>query len=132
MAANPVARMAASAIACSVLLGVASGPASVVAVVLGMAGPLIAAVGSWIIVERVHLRAPNQVSGTMIRLFGAKMLLFGAYAGASVLLLPAGRGRTAFVVSFAAHYILLHMMEALYLRRLFSARPFDGQRLSVS
>lgn len=130
MAAHPVTGMAGAAVVCAAILSVVAGLSGLPAVLFGMAGPAIVAIGSWIVVERVHQRAPDQVSGVMIKLFGAKILLFGAYAAAAVLLVPAGR--TVFVVSFVSHYILLHFIEALYLRRLFSVRSVDGQRLGVS
>jgi len=49
------------------------------------------------------------------------LLFFGAYVTAVVMSLPAGK--TVFVASFVSQYILLHVMEAIYLRRLFSASP---------
>jgi len=57
----------------------------------------------------------------MIKLFAVKLLFFGAYVTAVVMSLPAGK--TVFVASFVSQYILLHVMEAIYLRRLFSASP---------
>jgi len=88
------------------------------AVLFGLLAPLAAAVVTWLIVASVHGRSPERVSPAMIRLFGAKLVLFGAYVAAVVWLV---RPETVpFVVSFTAHYIVLHVMEALYLRRLFS------------
>jgi hypothetical protein len=118
MAANPVARMAAASVACWALVSFLAGGTNRSAVFLGMLGPLMAAVASWAIVERVHARAPERVSGVMIRLFGAKVVLFGAYVAAVVMLIPTAI--VAFAVSFTAQYVLLHVMEAFYLRRLFS------------
>jgi hypothetical protein len=119
--------MAAAAVACCTAVMVIAGPNSRGAVLLGMLGPLAAALASWTIVERVHGRAPGRVPGLMIRLFAAKLVLFGAYVAALALLLPAGN--VAFVVSFTCHYILLHVMEAVYLQRLFGNA---GQRWGVS
>ncbi len=90
------------------------------AVLLGTAGPLAVAASTWLMVVRTYQRTPDRVSGLMIKLLAAKMALFGAYVAAAVMLLPAGHV-VAFVVSFTSQYILLHLMEAFYLRRLFSA-----------
>jgi hypothetical protein len=78
----------------------------------------------------MHARSPEQVSGAMIKLFGAKLILFGAYATLAVVLMPTGR--IVFIVSFVTHYILLHMTEAVYLRRLFAVGDAAGSRLGVS
>jgi hypothetical protein len=51
----------------------------------------------------------------------------GVYVAAVVLVLSAGA--TAFVSSFASQYIMLHLLEAMYLRRLFTGR---GEPLGVS
>lgn len=131
MAANPLVdtplvRMAAAAAVCCSVLWLFAGPANRGAVVLGMLGPLVAAVATWIAVERMHARAPEQVSGLMIKLFGAKLVLFAGYVAGVVLLLAAGN--VAFVVSFTCHYILLHAMEAVYLRRLFAG---DGRHWGI-
>jgi len=126
MAANPLIRMTAAAAVLCAGLWIAAGRGNGGAVALGMLGPLAAALVTWFIVERTHARAPAQVSGVMIKLFGAKLVLFAAYVAAVVLLLASGN--TAFVVSFTCHYILLHVMEAWYLRRLFAG---DGQHSGV-
>lgn len=121
MAAKPLIRMTAAGAVLCTGLWLAGGPGTGGAVLLGMLGPLAAAVGTWTIVERTHARAPERVSGVMIKLFGAKLVLFAAYVAAVVLLLASGN--VAFVVSFTCHYILLHVMEAVYLRRLFAGGP---------
>lgn len=118
MAANPVVRMTAASVVCGIVVWLVAGSDRVGDVVLGMVGPLAAAVGTWIVVERTHARAPERVSGVMVKLFGAKLVLFAAYLAAVVILLSAGH--PAFVVSFTCQYVLLHAMEALYLRRLFA------------
>jgi hypothetical protein len=130
MASNPVTRMTAAGLVCFALVVAATGGRSPFAALIGMIGPLTAAIASWILLERMHARSPEQVSGAMIKLFGAKLILFGAYAALAVLLMPAGR--IVFVVSFVTHYILLHMTEAVYLRRLFAVGGAAGPRLGVS
>ena len=88
------------------------------AVLLGSAGPLAGAVASWIVVARVHRRDVRRVWPAMIKLFAAKMLFFGVYVVAAVTWLPVSI--RAFVVSFTSQYIMLHFMEAMFLRRLFA------------
>jgi hypothetical protein len=121
MATHPVARMALASIVCWGVVSWLTGGATGGAVTLGMLGPLAVASGAWVVMERTHTRVPERLPGLMIKLFGAKMLLFGAYVAAVVMLLPAGS--VAFVLSFTATYTVLHVMEALYLRRLFSGKP---------
>jgi hypothetical protein len=56
----------------------------------------------------------------MATAFAAKIVFFAAYASAVILLL---RLRPVpFVISFTGYFIALYLMEALYLRRLFSER----------
>ncbi len=119
MGTRPLVWMAAASVVCWLVLLAVVGLQNAVAALVGAAGPLLGALGTWRIVERTHVRAPERTSGVMIKLFAAKMLLFGAYVVAVVLLLP--DWTTVFVVSFTSQYILLHVMEAVFLRRLFSS-----------
>ena len=112
--------MAAASLACGAGLLLVVGPGEYRAVALGTLGPLAAALGTWIAVKGTHDRTPERVSGLMVKLFGAKLVLFAAYIAAVVLLLDAGN--IAFVASFTCQYVLLHVTEALYLRRLFAER----------
>ena len=85
-------------------------------VLLGMAGPLIAAVVSWVVDERAHRSAPGRVTNVMITAFAVKMVFFGVYVG--VMLRGLELRPAPFIVSFAVYFIALHAMEALFLRRL--------------
>jgi len=85
---------------------------------LGMAGPLVSAALTWLFVERTHARAPERVTGVLIAGFAIKMLFFAAYI---VLLRALDLRLEPFVVSFAAYFIVLHAIEAGYLRRLFAS-----------
>ena len=129
MAANPITRMVVASLACWVFVSVVVGMNNQQGVLLGMSAPLAVAVGSWIVLERTHVRTPERVSGLMIKLFAAKMVLFGGYVGSVVVLFPVSR--IPFIVSFVTQYILLHFMEALYLHRLFSGGDHAGGRLRV-
>ena len=82
---------------------------------LGMAGPLVSAVVTWLLVERAHAAAPERVTNVLMVGFAAKMLFFGLYVG---LLAMAGFRLQVFVVSFAVYFIALHAIEAEFLRRL--------------
>jgi hypothetical protein len=88
---------------------------------LGMAGPLLAASASWVAVERMHAAAPERVMSVMLTAFVVKMMFFGVFVAAML------RGlelrRTPFVMSFTIYFIALYAMEALFLKRL-----FDGGR----
>ena len=82
---------------------------------LGMAGPLVSAVLTWLFVERVHAAAPERVTNVLIGGFAAKMLFFGVYVG---LLAALGFNLRVFVVSFAVYFIARHAIEAEVRRRL--------------
>jgi hypothetical protein len=83
---------------------------------LGMLGPLVSAVVSWIAMERHSIRRPAGLTGFLIKAFGAKMVFFGVYVTA---LLKVGSVRPfPFVVSFMSYFVSLHALEAIGLRRL--------------
>lgn len=94
-------------------------PASAAEVLLGLAAPLAAAVGTHVLVARSHRRDPSRVSNTLMRLFLAKFVVFGAY------ILVALNGLTLdpvpFLLSFVAYFAALHVAEAAHLRRLFAS-----------
>jgi len=86
---------------------------------LGTAGPLLAACGSWMVIERTMRRDPTQVTPMMLKLFAGKMLFFGAFVVAAVLGL---RLRPVpFMVSFTSAFVVMYLLEAIYLQRLFAA-----------
>ncbi len=118
MAANPLVQMLAAGVACSAALLFVSQKSHGGAILLGLLAPLLAAAATWSIVERTHAAAPERVSKVMLKLFGAKLVLLGVYVASIAVLL--GAAARWFVVSFACHYILLHVMEAVHLQRLFS------------
>ena len=83
----------------------------------GMLGPLVSAIATWIVAFRTYAAAPERLTGVMVIGFGVKVLFFGAYLVA--MLRGLGLRPIAFVVSFAAFFIALHVIEALFLKRLF-------------
>jgi hypothetical protein len=85
---------------------------------LGMAGPLIAALGTWIAVQRTHRRAPEGVSAVLIKAFGAKIVFFGLYI--AVALRSGFVDLVPFVISFTAYFLVLQGATAFLMRRLFA------------
>ena len=85
-------------------------------ILLGMAGPLVSAVGSWVAYERAHRSAPGRLTNVMIAALAVKMVFLGGYVG--VMLRGLDLRPVPFAVSFAAYFIALHAMEAMFLRRL--------------
>ena len=89
-------------------------------VLCGMCAPLVAVSGTWFLVEWTYRRNPQGLTPLMGVAFVAKMVFFAAYVAVMLRLLEL---RPApFMVSFTAYFIALYLMEALYLRRLFSGR----------
>jgi hypothetical protein len=82
----------------------------------GMAGPLLATVGTWLAIAVTHSRAPGQLNSVMVAGFALKAVFFGAYV--VVMLRGLDLRPVPFVVSFTGYFIVLYAMEALFLRRL--------------
>jgi len=82
----------------------------------GMAGPMTSAVGSWVAYQRAHRTAPGRLTNVMMAALAVKMLFFGVYF--VVVLRGLELRPVPFVLSFAAYFIALHAMEAVFLRRL--------------
>ncbi len=94
-------------------------------IVLGMAGPLLAATASWLVVERAYRRDAAVVTPTMIRAWAAKAAFFVAYV--AVVLQGLDVSPAPFVISFTASFIAFYTVEAILLHRLFS-RAWRGAR----
>jgi hypothetical protein len=100
----------------------ATGSSLMPELILGMAGPLASAVLTWQVLERTHVSAPERLTGVMMTAFGAKVLLFALYV---VVLLGVLELRPKpFMLSFTGYYVGLHVVEAMFLRRLLT----DGMR----
>jgi hypothetical protein len=95
------------------------GAHAALAALLGMAGPLVVAVTTWLMAEQTYRRNPAALTGLMIAGFVGKMVFFGAYVAGVVWLL--GQPAVPFAVSFTGSFISLHLIEALALRRLFAS-----------
>jgi hypothetical protein len=87
------------------------------AVVLGIVGPLLVAVGSWVVAERTWRREPQRLTAVMMAAFAGKMVFFAAYV--AFMLSVLSLRPVPFVASFTTSFIALHLVEALALRRLF-------------
>jgi hypothetical protein len=85
---------------------------------LGLLGPLVSALATWVVVARTAATAPEKVTGVMVTGLAVKMVFFGAYVVG--MLKGAGLRPVPFMVSFAGSFIALHAMEAMFLRRLFA------------
>ena len=91
---------------------------------LGMIGPLTAAIGTWIAVERAHKRDPQRLSKVVLTAFAAKMVFFGGYVTTVV-----GGGFVhpiPFVISFISYFLALHCAVAIGLYRL-SVEDISGR-----
>jgi len=95
-------------------------------VALGMLGPLVSALATWIVVARTAVAAPERTTGVMVTGLAVKMVFFGVYVAG--MLKGAGLRPVPFVLSFAGSFIALHAMEAAFLRRVFA----EMQRSSPS
>jgi hypothetical protein len=114
-------RVAVMAIACVVswlVVTLVFAPGVAVELFLGMVAPLLVAATTMTLVERTYRRDPRRLTPLMIKAFGAKMLLFGAYVAMVLSLTPLEP--IPFVTSFTVYFIGLHMTEAVWLRSVFA------------
>lgn len=110
--------MAAVALALWAVVAKAGGASVNPEVGVAMAGPLVAAVGSWLVTVRVHAVDPARVTGAMVAGFAAKAVLFGVYVVWGVKGL--GLRPVPFALSFAGFFVALYATEAFFLQRLFA------------
>ena len=85
----------------------------------GMFGPLVMAGGTWILAERAWTRGPAHLMPLLIKAFVAKVVFFGVYV--TMMLRVLSLRPVPFVISFTGYFIALHLIEALLLRRLWTA-----------
>jgi hypothetical protein len=126
---TPIAWMAGASLTSWLLMRVTSEGRGDPELLFGMAGPLASAVGSWVAYERAHRSAPGRLTNVMIAALVVKMVFFGGYV--VMMLRGLDLRPVPFVVSFAAYFIALHVMEALFLRRLLinDLRSPSGERV---
>jgi hypothetical protein len=117
---KPVATMVAASVASWAGAAVLVDRRTSIEVLFGMLGPLAAVSGTWLLVEWVFKQRPEELTGLMLTAFVLKMVFFAMYV---VVMLNVLRFRPVpFVASFTSYFIALYLMEALYLKRLFSER----------
>jgi Kef-type K+ transport system membrane component KefB len=113
---RPVAWMIGASVASWLALIVATGSSLMPELLLGMAGPLTSAVLTWQVLERTQSLTPERLTNVMITAFGVKVLLFAVYV--VVILWALGLRPKPFMLSFTGYYVGLHIVEAMFLRRL--------------
>jgi len=84
----------------------------------GMLGPLAVASVSWTMTERTYRSAPEKLTGVLVEGLLIKALFFGLYV--VVMLRVIELRPVPFVLCFTGYFIGLYVMEALFMRRLFS------------
>ena len=109
--------MAAASVLSAALIVAASGGRSGAEVAAGMAGPLLAAGGSWVLAERTFRRNPAALTTVMVAAFVGKMVFFPAYVVTALKVLALRPG--PFVASFVGYFIALYSIAALLMRRLY-------------
>jgi hypothetical protein len=100
------------------LLATAAAPARInPEVLLGMVGPLAAASVTWIVTARTFAVAPERLMARFVAGFAGKMVFFALYVALMLRLLDLRP--VLFVASFAAYFIVLLIMQAVCMHRLF-------------
>jgi hypothetical protein len=89
-----------------------------VEVLCGMLGPLAVVSGTWLLTERTYRTHPGSLTSMMIAAFGFKVVFFGGYVAVMLGLLALRP--MPFVASFTSYFVGLYLIEALYMRQLFS------------
>ena len=117
---KPIAYMAVASITFWLSVTVVVDRRTSLEIFFGMLGPLAAVTGTWVAVDRVYRNRPEDLTGLMAAAFVLKICFFGVYVA---LMLRVLRFRPIpFVASFTGYFIGLYLIEALYLKRLFSER----------
>jgi hypothetical protein len=90
-----------------------------VAVLLGLAGPLSVVSVSWVLMARTFRRDPSRLTSLMMLAFAAKMAFFAVYVAIALKILAVRP--VPFVASFVVSFIALYLIEAVSLRRMIAA-----------
>jgi hypothetical protein len=94
-------------------------------VLFGMLGPLAVVVATWLLAEWAYRHHTAELTSVMMTAFMLKMAFFAGYV--AVMLRVAGFRPVPFVASFTSYFIALYLIEALYLKRLFSNAKRHGE-----
>jgi len=112
---NVIVWMILACLASTLAIAATLDAASARGVVAGMAGPLVSACGTWILIDRALRSNPAALTQRLIGAFLVKVVLFLSYVFVCVKVL--GVSATPFAVSFTAYFIVLHQTEAFLLRQ---------------
>lgn len=85
---------------------------------LGMFAPLVVVSVTWLVTERMYRAHPESLTSVMMGAFAGKLLFFGAYVAVAIAVF--GVRPVPFAASFTAYFIVLNVVEALWLKRLFT------------
>jgi hypothetical protein len=85
----------------------------------GFLAPLMAVVISWSVVKRAYRANPAGLMPVLLVGMILKLMFFAAYA--AVMLRVLHLQAVPFVATFTASFIVLHNIEALLMRRLFTS-----------
>jgi hypothetical protein len=85
----------------------------------GLLAPLVVVAVSWLVVKRAYLANPAGLMGVLLAGMAIKLMFFAAYAFAMLRVMHLQP--IPFVASFTASFIVLHNIEALFMRRLFTS-----------
>ena len=88
-------------------------------VIAGMAGPLVAVVSSWLLIDRSVRRDPSSSARRMLEAFAVKALFFGVYVVVALQVFEFDAG--PFIASFTCYFVVLYLIEASMFRRLFAS-----------
>ena len=109
--------MIAGSIVSAAAATIATGGRAAAEIWLGMLAPLVVAVVTWKSIERIYQQRPDQLTSWMMKAFARKLVFFGAYVGLAIGVLRVQP--VPFIVSFTTCFIALHLIEALWMKRLF-------------
>ena len=91
-------------------------PSVATEVLVGMAGPVVVAVGSILLMKRASRRTPEGLTRVLIRGFVTKMVVFGLYIVLATVVMALDV--VAFFLSFTLYFVALYLVEAFYVYRL--------------
>jgi F0F1-type ATP synthase assembly protein I len=111
--------MSAGSILAAIVVSIVAGRQAMMDIWLGMAGPLIATMISWIAMVRQYAKNNRGMTRLLIRAFAAKVVFFALYI--IVILRSRCVRPIPFVICFAGFYLALHIMEAIGLSRMQAA-----------
>src|SRR5215471_2131022 len=100
-----------------IALAALSGRQTSLEILYGMMGPLAAVCATWVIAERTYRQHPEALTTVMIAAFAGKVVFFLAYV--TVMLRVLSLRPVPFVTSFTTYFIVLYLVAALQMRRMF-------------